>query len=98
MLAKRNALFQHGFRNTTAATDQVSQTFRIVCFGLSLVSCAILGQRFRAVVLKPQYTIKMFEHRDRLKTLRNMIDLFQEMVNDKNVGLHFCVCGDFRGT
>ena len=40
---------------------------------------------------------EMFERRDRLKTLRNMIDRFQEMVNDKNAGLHFCVCGDFRG-
>ena len=41
---------------------------------------------------------EMFERRDRLKTLKSMIDLIQELVNDKNCGLHFCVCGEFRST
>ena len=39
---------------------------------------------------------EMFERRDRLKTLKDMFALIQELVNDKDCGLHFCVCGEFR--
>ena len=41
---------------------------------------------------------EMFERRDRLKTLKDMFALIQDLVNDKNCGLHFCVCGEFRST
>ena len=35
----------------------------------------------------------MFERRANLKTLNDMIALFQEKVNAKNCNLYFCVCG-----
>ena len=41
---------------------------------------------------------EMFVRRDRLKTLKDIIALNQELVNDKNCGLNFCVCGEFRST
>ena len=37
----------------------------------------------------------MFERRNNLKTLNNMLALFQEKVDEKNINLHFCVCGRF---
>ena len=41
---------------------------------------------------------EMYERRHRLKTLNNMIALFQEKVSERNCGLHFCVCGQYRAT
>ena len=41
---------------------------------------------------------EMFVRRNRLKTLNDMIALFQEKVSDLNCGLHFCVCGEYRAT
>ena len=35
----------------------------------------------------------MFVRRNELKTLNNMIALFQEKVNEKNCGLYSCICG-----
>ena len=37
----------------------------------------------------------MCERRNNLKTLNNMLALFQEKVDEKNINLHFCVCGRF---
>ena len=41
---------------------------------------------------------EMYERRHRLKTLNDMTALFQEKVSEKNCGLHFCVCGQYRAT
>ena len=41
---------------------------------------------------------EMYVRRNRLKTLNDMIALFQEKVSNLNCGLHFCVCGEYRAT